>query len=287
MKKVSFLTIITAVILAFGALNAAKAQVVINEIYTAGGNAGATYNADYIELFNIGTTAVNLSTYSIQYATAAGDFTTVRNLTGTIPARGYYLIRTTNESAMNGATLPAPNDAFASPNLNTTDGNVILVSNQTAIGVCANSTPANGVIDRVGYGTGACFQGTGDAPSGTLTMSITRIANNGNNATDFAQRAPNPQNAASPTAAPSSISGRVSTLGGRPIAFAFVKVVGGDLTEPLYARTDNRGSYTVEGLTAGESYIVEVGSKFYEFDAPTQFVTLSQSVVGINFIGNR
>ena len=40
------------------------ANVVINEVYPGGGNAGATFNADFIELYNRGTTPFSLNGYS-------------------------------------------------------------------------------------------------------------------------------------------------------------------------------------------------------------------------------
>ena len=53
---------------------AAHGQVVISQIYTSGGNAsGSLYDHDFVELYNKGATAVNLSGYALQYASAAGS----------------------------------------------------------------------------------------------------------------------------------------------------------------------------------------------------------------------
>src|SRR5256885_4994866 len=51
-------------------------NLVISQIYGGGGNSGAPFTNDYIELFNHGTSPVDISGYSLQYASAlgTGDF---------------------------------------------------------------------------------------------------------------------------------------------------------------------------------------------------------------------
>ena len=49
------------------------AQVVISQIYGAGGNSGATLQNDYVELFNRGAEPVSLAGWSVQYASATGS----------------------------------------------------------------------------------------------------------------------------------------------------------------------------------------------------------------------
>src|SRR5262249_686780 len=60
--------------------------------YGGGGNAGATYKNDFIEIFNTGSTAVNLAGYSVQYASAAGTSWQVTGLSGAISPGPYHLI---------------------------------------------------------------------------------------------------------------------------------------------------------------------------------------------------
>ena len=50
----------------------ASGQIVISQVYGAGGNSGANWNADYVELFNRGTAAVLVTGWSIQYAATTG-----------------------------------------------------------------------------------------------------------------------------------------------------------------------------------------------------------------------
>ena len=55
-------------------------------VYGGGGNSGATLTNDYIELFNRGTTTVDLSTWSVQYASSAGSTWQRTNLAGSLAA---------------------------------------------------------------------------------------------------------------------------------------------------------------------------------------------------------
>src|SRR2546421_9323 len=72
---------------------AASNTVVISQVYGGGGNAGATFKNDFIELFNRGNTAVNLSGWSVQYAAAGSTSWSVTNLVGTIQPGKYYLVQ--------------------------------------------------------------------------------------------------------------------------------------------------------------------------------------------------
>ncbi|MCE4282316.1 lamin tail domain-containing protein, partial [Xanthomonas hortorum] len=70
----------------------ANAQVVISQVYGGGGNSGATFRSDFIELHNTGSSTVSLDGWSVQYASAAGSSWQVTPLAGNVPAGGYYLV---------------------------------------------------------------------------------------------------------------------------------------------------------------------------------------------------
>jgi Lamin Tail Domain len=55
-----------------GLVGTAAAHPVISQVYGGGGNAGATYTHDFVELFNPTTEPISLVGWSIQYATATG-----------------------------------------------------------------------------------------------------------------------------------------------------------------------------------------------------------------------
>ena len=55
------------VIVAFVAMpSAAHAQVVISQVYGGGGNSGATLKNDFIEIFNRGSAAVDVTGWPVQ-----------------------------------------------------------------------------------------------------------------------------------------------------------------------------------------------------------------------------
>ncbi|MDN5627246.1 MAG: lamin tail domain-containing protein, partial [Weeksellaceae bacterium] len=72
----------------------ANAQIVINEVYGGGGNSGATYKNDFVELINKGTASVTLTGATLQYASAAGTFNQYHPLPNITLAPGQkYLIQ--------------------------------------------------------------------------------------------------------------------------------------------------------------------------------------------------
>ena len=87
-----------------------------------------------------------------------------------------------------------------------------------------------------------------------------------------------------PTAAGASISGRVTTAGGAGIRNARVVVTGDTLTEPIVATTGSFGYYSLEGLQAGETYVVTVNSQRYTFQAPSRVYTLVDNIVDADFV---
>ncbi len=178
-------------------LRALSSGVVISQVYGGGGNAGAPFKNDFIELFNRGTSPVNLSGWSVQYASATGTSWSVTNLTNVTLAPGqYYLVQ---EAAGAGAvpSLPAPDVTGTIP-MSATAGKVALVSNTTAL--TGIGCPFVGtIVDFVGFGTANCSE---TAPTPTLANATAAIrAVHGcteidNNSTDFSTGTPTPRNTA-------------------------------------------------------------------------------------------
>ena len=110
---------------------AASASVVISQVYGGGGNAGATFKNDFIELFNRGAAAVDLTGWSVQYAAAAGIAWAPTVLSGPIQPGQYYLVQ---EGAGAGGTvsLPTP-DATGNIAMGATAGKVILTNATVAL----------------------------------------------------------------------------------------------------------------------------------------------------------
>src|SRR5437870_4132115 len=134
-----------------------SSTIVISQVYGGGGNAGTTYTNDFIELYNLGASTVNVSTWSVQYASTTGTSWQRTNLTGSIAPGHYYLIQ---EAAGTGGTTPLPTpDAIGTIAMSATAGKVALVSNQTTI-TSGTSCPSTAIVDFVGYGTATnCFEG--------------------------------------------------------------------------------------------------------------------------------
>jgi predicted extracellular nuclease len=146
-----------------GAAHAVSTSLVLAEVYGGGGNAGppaATYKNDFIELRNVGSATVNVSSYSVQYASATGGSWQDTQLRGSIPAGGAYLVAEASGGTA-GADLPTP-DATGSINMSASAGKIALVGSPTALscGEVCHADPS--VVDFVGYGTTAKdFEGTG------------------------------------------------------------------------------------------------------------------------------
>jgi hypothetical protein len=178
---------------------ALSSTVVISQVYGGGGNSGATLKNDFIELFNLGGAAVNLTGWSVQYASAAGTTWQVTNLSGTIQPGQYYLVQ---EAAGAGGTinLPTP-DATGTILMSATAAKVALVSTTTALSGTGCPFSAT-VVDFVGYGTTANCSETAPAPG--LSNTTAELRKNAGctetdvNSSDFEAGAPNPRNTSSP-----------------------------------------------------------------------------------------
>ena len=179
-----------------------SSTIVISQIYGGGGNSGAPFKNDFIELLNIGSAPVDLSTWSVQYAATTGTSWQKTNLTGVLQPGHYYLVQ---EAAGAGAqpNLPTP-DATGTIAMALGAGKVALVNNQTLI-VSGTACPTGAtIVDFVGFGSGTnCFEGAGPTPTISNTTSALRAGagctDTDNNATDFTAGTVNPRNTASPT----------------------------------------------------------------------------------------
>ncbi len=174
-------------------------DVVISQVYGGGGNSGATYKNDFIELFNRSNTPVSLTGWSVQYTSAAGTSTwLVTSLNGSIAPHGYFLIQL---AAGSGGTvaLPTP-DAVGTTNMSGTAGKLALLRVTTAL---TGATPASpDIVDLVGYGpTASAFETAPTAATTNTTAAVRKLdgcTETDNNNTDFAISAPTPRNSASP-----------------------------------------------------------------------------------------
>jgi len=90
-----------------------------------------------------------------------------------------------------------------------------------------------------------------------------------------------------PTAAGVSISGRVMTASGAGIRNARVVVSGNALPEPREVTTGSFGYFSVDGLIAGETYVVTVNSQRYTFQAPSRVYNLVDNITDADFVADQ
>lgn len=182
------------------AARATSADIVVSQVFGGGGNVSAPYQNDYIELFNRGNSAVDITGWTVQYAAATGTSWQRTSLSGIIPAGGYYLIQQGSAGAI-GGPLPTP-DAFGTIQLSSTAGKVVLLRVGTLITAGTVCPAGPDVVDIVGYGAlSECFE-TAPTPNLSVTTAARRnlngCAETDNNSADFSVGAPNPRNSASP-----------------------------------------------------------------------------------------
>jgi len=194
------------ILAALGALALpAAAQVRISQVYTAGGTVGAPLLSDYVELYNSGLVATDLTGWSVQYASAAGSTWSVTQLPSVLLQPGQYLlVKELDGTALPSgqtAPLPAP-DATGSIGLSTTDGKLALCSVATPLSGTQPVSPS--IVDFVGYGPNASWRepfvgGTSanNAPSGSPTSALYRglvgLGDSNDNAADFVLGHPIPR----------------------------------------------------------------------------------------------
>jgi hypothetical protein len=180
-------------------------DLVISQVYGSGGSAAATYDSDFVELFNRGASPVSLSGMSIQYASAAGTSWLVTTLPAkSIPAGGYFLIGLAGGIAGGGTALPSA-DATGTTNMGGANGRVALVKATTALGCGAVCQSDSNVVDFVGFGTATDHEGSGAAPTaGDASHSVQRksggCTETDDNGADFESQPVAPRNSATAAA---------------------------------------------------------------------------------------
>ena len=261
----------------------ATSTVVVSQIYAGGGNAGATYTNDFVELFNRGATAVNLTGWTIQYASGASTSWQTTALTGSIGPGRYYLVQLASTAAV-GSPLPA-SDATGTANLATAGGKVALVRDTVALtcGAAAGSCSSAPLLeDLIGYGTATDFEGVAPAPALGSTTAALRggggCTDTNANASDFTAVSPAPRNAASPSVscsvgvAPSTSATAAVDVDVQPVlslslersSLSFGSVVSGGVPTPIsekvtvvssngpgYSLTVHRSAFTPNDLPLG------------------------------------
>ena len=141
---------VAGVLLAAPFANGATSTVVVSQLFAGGGNAGAPYTNDFVELVNRGGTAVDVSGWTVQYASASAATWQSTALAGSIQPGRYYLVQLASTAAV-GAPLPTP-DATGTTNLAATGGKVALVRGGSALTCGSSPSPRSSTSTSPGWG---------------------------------------------------------------------------------------------------------------------------------------
>ncbi len=268
---------------------AVGSKVVINEAYVKGGSAGAFYNKKFVELYNAGDTAQDLSGWSLQYrATANVSTGNVQKLTGSIAAGGYYLIALPgNENEANGAQLPAADVTSKTVTPSGTNGQLFLANVGEAIAPAEGKVADARVVDFLGYGTAKSFEtapaivdGANSKPNALVR---TDFVDTDDNSKDFTNTTtvtpqgsgrttptPDPSGSASPSPSPSASATQAPPV--TPGAVVPIsEIQGTGATTPLAGQTvTTRGIVTAAYPTGGyNGFFIQTPGTGGEIDPKT------------------
>jgi hypothetical protein len=192
-------------------------NVVISQVYGGGGTTSPPFANDFVELFNRSDTAVDLTGWSVQYASASGQFWSATALPSglTIPPGGYVLVQEADGAS--GDVLPTP-DATGVIAMGQASGKVALVSSPGSVlsGKCPSRLDGTRghIVDFVGYGyetsgnPQTCFEGSSFAATLSATSSDKRTGagclDSDDNAADSRSRATPTRATAHPPSATAS-----------------------------------------------------------------------------------
>ncbi len=245
---------------------AVSPTIVISGVYGGGGNSGATYTHDFVELFNRGSTSASLAGWSIQYASATGTgnlgatATQITELPAVSLAPGQYLLVQAAQGSGGTTPLPAPDVIDLTPiALSATGGKVALANVSVSLGCNGSSTPCTPgqlaqIVDLVGWGA-ANFHESSPAPATTNTTALARTANGcadtDNNASDFTAGSPAPRNTATPLS-PCPIESAPSVLSTDPTSgatgFPYASNLSVTFSEPV---NTGAGTFSLVCSTSG------------------------------------
>ena len=155
-------------------------NVVINEVYGGGGNKGAAFDKDFVELYNPTDQPIDVTGWTIEQRSTGDNVGNSHTLTGVVPAKSTFLITSTPGS--NGDAITDADDTTATFNF----------SGKGAIAVLLDANKNE--VDVVGWGGASRAEGApaGGTTNGTSIQRITLGVDTDNNAADFTVATPTP-----------------------------------------------------------------------------------------------
>jgi endonuclease G len=258
-------------------------HVTISQLYGGGSNSGSTYSNDYVELYNPHSSAFDLTGWSLQYTSAAGDVWQVQPLGGSIGPGEYYLIGLAAGTSPAGTIPLPPANINGDINMSATTGKVALVNSFDELeGPCPLGNAS--IVDFLGYGTSANCAETTRAAAPSNTTSLFRqnggAKDSDNNSADFSVGAPNPRQ----TALIVEIGPEVFSTDPRKNAATAPRdaTIAIDFTEPV---TVDNGWYDISCVSSGNHNSATVrsffGNETYTITPNVNFTAAEQCTVTI------
>jgi hypothetical protein len=190
------------------AQSTADPNIRISQIYTRGGESGATFQNDYVELFNRGNVDVDISGWSLNISNFSGvppniqySATNIKlfSSTGNIMSPGAHLLIKFGGSGTNGQPITISDINLNPFPLSDTGGQIVLLAKDKTLpfSYCPAAPDLTGVVvDYVGYGIAICYEGTvtlAPPPDKALWRIGGGCTDNNDNLADFSFAIPNPR----------------------------------------------------------------------------------------------
>lgn len=185
----------------------ADSNIRISQIYTRGGEAGATFQNDYVELFNRGNIDVDLNGWSLNISNFAGIPPNIQisstNIafpsTSLLIRPGSHLLIKFGGSGTNGQPILTSDLNLDPFPISDTGGQIVLLAKDKTLpfSYCPAAPDLTGVVvDYVGYGIAICYEGTvtlAPPPDKALSRIGGGCIDNNDNLADFSFATPNPR----------------------------------------------------------------------------------------------
>ena len=186
----------------------ANSDIRISQIYSRGGEAGATFQNDYIELFNRGQSSVDISGWSLNILNFAGvppniqiSSTSIRLFgpNGIVINPGSHFLIKFGGGGSNGQPIDTSDINLNPVPISDVGGQIILLDKDKTLpfGFCPAAPDLTGnVVDYVGYGTAICYEGhvtLAPPPDKALLRIGGGCTDNNDNLADFSFATPTPR----------------------------------------------------------------------------------------------
>jgi hypothetical protein len=273
-------------------------DVIISQVYGGGGNAGATYKSDFIELYNTTGADINIGGWSIQYGSATGVAQIGTSNIDVFPAgtiikaHSHYSIKCADGA--NGAEWPAGTFDWEPStnvlNLSGSAGKVILMKNDTRVtpATLSDITSDAAFGDYLPFGTtavpvyGSAMANLTNTQSALRKFAAGEYQYTGNIGDDFELATPNPRK--TPTEINQVVTPVISPSNGSvtsPVTVSISSATEGatiyyttDGTDPTTASTLYADPFILSATTTVKAFAVkggfddsEIATKTYTFPA--------------------